>query len=292
MMQTVQCPKCGQANQVDSSQGELFRCSACGQNFRVAAPVAAQPVAGDPSQPGYVQYQTPVAVQKTSVTAILALVFGCLALLFPPAGIVAIVLGIIALTKTKNPQVGGKGLAIAGICVGTVGMIFMACMLSILLPSLNRARETANRVKCASNLRQLGQAMLMYANENRGVYPPTPELLLLTQDISADVFNCPSTNDTPPQGTTAAELAVSFGTPGNVSYIYFGKGLTTSSSPDAILFYETSVNHDGNGGNFLFGDGHVEFVLANTATKIIGELNAGHNPPRRSAMKAIPGGGL
>jgi len=48
-----------------------------------------------------------------------------------------------------------------------------AMMLSILLPSLNRARETANRVKCASNLRQTGQAMLLYAAENKGAFPRT-----------------------------------------------------------------------------------------------------------------------
>jgi hypothetical protein len=36
-----------------------------------------------------------------------------------------------------------------------------------------RARETANRVKCASNLRQIGQAILLYSNENRGAYPRT-----------------------------------------------------------------------------------------------------------------------
>jgi prepilin-type N-terminal cleavage/methylation domain-containing protein/prepilin-type processing-associated H-X9-DG protein len=52
-----------------------------------------------------------------------------------------------------------------------IGII--ALLISILLPSLNRARETANRVKCASNLRQVGTAIALYANENRGAYPRT-----------------------------------------------------------------------------------------------------------------------
>jgi len=52
-----------------------------------------------------------------------------------------------------------------------IGII--ALLISILLPSLNRARETANRVKCASNLRQIGTAIALYANENRGAYPRT-----------------------------------------------------------------------------------------------------------------------
>src|SRR5205085_1807896 len=42
-----------------------------------------------------------------------------------------------------------------------------AMMMSILLPSLNRAREQANRVKSASNLRQIGQAVQLHANKNK-----------------------------------------------------------------------------------------------------------------------------
>lgn len=52
-----------------------------------------------------------------------------------------------------------------------IGII--ALLISILLPSLNRAREMANRVKCASNLRQIGQAVMLYANENNGNWPRT-----------------------------------------------------------------------------------------------------------------------
>jgi prepilin-type N-terminal cleavage/methylation domain-containing protein len=121
-----------------------------------------------------------------------------------------------------------------------IGII--ALLISILLPSLNRARETANRVKCGNNLRQIGLALKLYANENRGVFPraqysapatgnvvPTwgtgaygsdpfantwigggsgtgsPGgayndvsaalfLLLRTQDITSEVFTCPSSN--------------------------------------------------------------------------------------------------
>jgi prepilin-type N-terminal cleavage/methylation domain-containing protein/prepilin-type processing-associated H-X9-DG protein len=47
-----------------------------------------------------------------------------------------------------------------------IGII--AVLVGMLLPSLQKARERANRTACASNVRQIAMGLLMYAQENRG----------------------------------------------------------------------------------------------------------------------------
>jgi prepilin-type N-terminal cleavage/methylation domain-containing protein/prepilin-type processing-associated H-X9-DG protein len=52
-----------------------------------------------------------------------------------------------------------------------IGII--ALLISILLPSLSKARKQAVAVQCQSNMRQIGQAMLMYANAYKGAIIPS-----------------------------------------------------------------------------------------------------------------------
>lgn len=50
-----------------------------------------------------------------------------------------------------------------------IGII--ALLISMLLPSLAKAREQARQVACLSNMRQIGAALVMYINQNRGAIP-------------------------------------------------------------------------------------------------------------------------
>lgn len=50
-----------------------------------------------------------------------------------------------------------------------IGII--ALLIAILLPSLSRARQSAQAVACASNLRQLGLAMVNYTTDHKGQLP-------------------------------------------------------------------------------------------------------------------------
>jgi prepilin-type N-terminal cleavage/methylation domain-containing protein len=52
-----------------------------------------------------------------------------------------------------------------------VVVAIIALLISILLPSLSRAREITKRAVCASNLRGVGQGMKVYANDNYDWYP-------------------------------------------------------------------------------------------------------------------------
>ena len=49
-----------------------------------------------------------------------------------------------------------------------IGII--ALLIAILLPTLKKAKESANRTKCASNIRQIILGCLMYSNDDKGKY--------------------------------------------------------------------------------------------------------------------------
>src|SRR5438094_5562648 len=52
-----------------------------------------------------------------------------------------------------------------------VVIAIIAILAALLLPALNAAKAKAQRAQCASNLRQLGIALLLYLDDNRGLYP-------------------------------------------------------------------------------------------------------------------------
>jgi prepilin-type N-terminal cleavage/methylation domain-containing protein/prepilin-type processing-associated H-X9-DG protein len=63
-----------------------------------------------------------------------------------------------------------------------IGII--AVLIAVLLPALSKAREQAKNVQCAARLRNLGEAILMYANENRGRLPQHWAPTLWLWDVS------------------------------------------------------------------------------------------------------------
>jgi prepilin-type processing-associated H-X9-DG protein len=142
-------------------------------------------------------------------------------------------------------------------------------VISFLLPSQQGMGRGAPKVKCAANLRQIGQAILLYANDNHGQYPDSFGTLLLNEDITSDAFVCPDSNDTPATGATTQAIVANLTAGGHLSYIYLGNGMNTATvAANAVVAYEPLSNHANTGMNVLFGDGHVEFIFANTPAAV------------------------
>jgi prepilin-type N-terminal cleavage/methylation domain-containing protein len=101
-----------------------------------------------------------------------------------------------------------------------IGII--ALLLAILLPAFAKARESANRIKCSSNLRSIGQFVYLFAHDHHGRVPEaqntfkstigafepswmyTKDYFVLVDNYGADqkLFICPS-SATAEQGPAA-----------------------------------------------------------------------------------------
>jgi hypothetical protein len=169
--------------------------------------------------------------------------------------------------------------------VALVALLFIALFLP---PSRGRARETAKRISCANNLRQIGQAAFLYANENNGHLPPDLPTLFETQDISAQVFVCVSSNVDKATGATTRQIAISLLAGNHISYAWTGAGLTTSAPADVVLAFDLDLHVPRDeatttGINVLLIDGSVTFVNEATAKAIWARFVSGVRPIRLSA---------
>ncbi len=221
----------------------------------------------------YSQQQQPYQVPPPgNGLAIAALVCGLVSIVFFPAGLVAIILGIVAIAKAPKPMVRGKGMAIAGIVLGTLSLLILP---AILLPALSHAREQANRIKCASNLRQITLAVTMYTSaDQHSAFPPDVATLAKVMELDPKMFVCPTSN----QNAATAPEQIRVGSP-NCSYIYvYPKAFKGNQVPsDFVIVYEPIEDHS-KGANFGFADGRVEWLAVERAKKLIADIEAGKNP--------------
>ena len=141
--------------------------------------------------------QPAAAPPKTSRLAVTSLVLGCLGLLTCGiTSLVGLVLGIIALVRINQSkgQLGGQGLALAGTIVSAVFLLLAPIPAAMLLPALAKAKQKATGIQCMNNVKQLNLGLMMYANDNKDVFPSgTAWCDTLTPYLggSTGVFVCP-----------------------------------------------------------------------------------------------------
>lgn len=119
--------------------------------------------------------------RPTSGMAIAACILGVLGVLTACVGIgillgiIALILGIVAMGQTGDPPFPkkGKGLATTGLALGItsviVGPIF-ALLIGILVPALGAARQTARQIQNSTQARGIQMGMVIYAQSNQTGY--------------------------------------------------------------------------------------------------------------------------
>jgi prepilin-type processing-associated H-X9-DG protein len=141
---------------------------------------------------------------------------------------------------------------------------------NVALPySLVARGEAARRVQSATNLRRIGQAIFMYAQDRRGNLPSDLETTLRYLE-SHEPFAGPRTATRLPRGEMLADVEQSAWVEGRSDYLYLGAGRNFRNfRPNEPLAYENPARMEGPI-HVLFGDGHVALLERAAAAHLIG----------------------
>ena len=174
-----------------------------------------------------------------------------------------------------------------------IGII--ALLIAILLPVLSNARKGAADQQCASNVRQLVTAFIMYANEFKGKYPPNvgssgpnvqwwydadrigrylPKTYQYgTTSIRGNVFICPS--DEGAGRSYSMNLFASSATTSPWDKVVYGTFFSANSKPCAqlmLIMEKFSTFYDAASGTYATGNVVGTSSASPTAPRAIGNF--------------------
>jgi len=223
----------------------------------------------------------PPVAPRTSKLAVWSLILGCL-FFIPPVGIVALVLGIIAITKISSSEgaLAGKGYAIAGTVLGSLSILLVCSVVPwlMVMPALNQANLQAQSVSCRSNLKQLGLSFAMYQSDYGGGLPPNLQMLA-DQGYAKDpdLFACPAV------GSASLDPSDLDAT----SSYYYARVTRPENVVGRIpLMWEKRYAHTASGVNVLFSDFSVAFMPRGNFEKALEAASGFYDSPPEMPSQA------
>jgi len=122
---------------------------------------------------------------------------------------------------------------------------------SVLMPSMVHARHRAQRTVSMANMKGIGMACMIYANDNDERLPPSLHELVEQGQLTPEQLRAPLD---PHDG---------------VSYVYISGQRLLGVHPRDVLAYERHFDDEGR--CILFADGHVEFLAHDAAKNAVRE---------------------
>ena len=176
----------------------------------------------------------------------------------------------------------------------TVGIIITAIVAAILQPAVNRSSLGAKRIACINNLKQLGAAMMQYAQDNDEKFPPLEGRTRAGKIVTwrnaiqpfvndVDLWKCPSNDASKMDALDGLPIGYETVDVGPIRRNGFAVSKVPAPSLTIVAFEENAIDDSAknNGvswnkddesdaalnvlftghlgtGSFLFADGHVK----------------------------------